>query len=133
LSVLALDLDAPSAGWAGYLAGRGIAVVADDVGRPSIARSDARMLLTERRESEAQQARKREAAERRAIEQDQQFRATLYRGIPASLVPPDVHPASAMLQAARDERPSRTSVLQEALSGSGSLTFHPIRHEADES
>jgi hypothetical protein len=37
LSVLALDLDAPSAGgWHAYLASRGIAVLGDDVGRDSI-------------------------------------------------------------------------------------------------
>ena len=54
LSVLALDLSAPSVGgWPAYLAGRGIEVVADDLGRDSITRADARRLFTERREAEA--------------------------------------------------------------------------------
>jgi hypothetical protein len=45
LSVLALDLDAPSAGgWHAYLASRGIAVLGDDVGRDSITKADARRL-----------------------------------------------------------------------------------------
>ena len=41
LSHLALDLDVPPEGWTVYLEGRGIAVVADDLGRLAIARSDA--------------------------------------------------------------------------------------------
>ena len=65
LSHLALDLDVPPEGWTVYLEGRGIAVVADDLGRLAIARSDARQLFVERRENEARKAQLRAAAELR--------------------------------------------------------------------
>jgi hypothetical protein len=66
ISVLALDLaEPPVGGWAAYLKGRGIAVIDDGIGRPSISRDDARQLLDEKRENEA---RRREIAERQAIE-----------------------------------------------------------------
>jgi hypothetical protein len=125
LSHLALDLDQPSVGWAAYLTGRGIEVVVDDIGRPSVSRSDARQLFDERREAEARQAAKREAAEREAIERDQQFRSQLWTGVSADYLPADVAPAAAMLQAARDARPKRLTPLQEALSNSGTLTHYP--------
>jgi hypothetical protein len=118
LSVLELDLAAPSVGgWTAYLAGRGIAVVLDDIGRSAVTRADARRLITERRESAARQ---HEAAERQAIELDQRWRAQLPGGVPASLIPEGVRPAAAMLQAAHDARPRRLTPLQEALSNSGS-------------
>jgi hypothetical protein len=131
LSHLALDLGEPSTGWASHLADRDIAVVIDDVGRASVARSDARLLFDERREAEARQ---REAAarnEQRLIEADQQRRAQLWGGISALDLPPDVRPAAAMLQAARDARPRRQSPLQHALSNEGAIVFHPI--QGDES
>ena len=53
LSVLALDLAQPAEGWNIYLAGRGITVTVDDLGRTAIARGDARRLFVERRENEA--------------------------------------------------------------------------------
>ena len=71
LSHLALDLDVPPEGWTVYLEGRGIAVVADDLGRLAIARSDARQLFVERRENEARKAQLRAAAELRAVQQCQ--------------------------------------------------------------
>jgi hypothetical protein len=71
LSVLALDLAEPSVGgWVGYLKGRGIEVLTDDVGRASVSRSDARQLLDEKREAEARQREAPAAAERQAIERD---------------------------------------------------------------
>jgi hypothetical protein len=115
LSHLALDLDQPSVGWAAYITGRGIEVVVDDIGRPSVSRSDARQLFDERREAEARQAAKREAAEREAIERDQQFRSQLWTGVSADYLPADVAPAAA----------KRLTPLQEALSNSGTLTYHP--------
>ncbi len=111
-------------GWRGYLAGRGITVLVDDIGRSAVTRADARRLITERRESEARQ---REAAERQAIKADQQWRAQLSGGIPASLIPACVRPAAAMLQAAHDALPCRLPPLQEALSNSGELTYHSLR------
>ena len=50
LSVISLDLDTPAIGWTAYLTGRGIEVVTDDIGRPAIARADAKQLFDERRE-----------------------------------------------------------------------------------
>jgi hypothetical protein len=129
LSVLALDLAAPSVGgWPAYLAGRGIAVVPDDIGRLAVSRDDARRLITERREAEA---RGREAAERQAVELDRQWRAQLWGGVPADHLPPGVAPAAAMLQAARDAQPRRTTPLQEALSNSGELTYHSMQTADD--
>jgi hypothetical protein len=135
LSVLELDLDqAPAGGWAAYLADRGIELARDNVGRLAVARQDARTLLAEKREDEE---RRREAAarqEQQAIEQDQERRAQIWRGVPASLLPADVHPASAMLQSAKDDaRPRRQSVLQHALSNSEGMTYHSFRSVPDES
>jgi hypothetical protein len=58
--------------------------VVDDVGRSAISRVAARQLFDEHRASEARKAELRAAAEQRAIETDQQFRAQLGRGVPAS-------------------------------------------------
>jgi hypothetical protein len=54
-------LPEPAGGWVAYLAGRGIEVITDDIGRDAISRDDARLLIAERRAAEA---RKREVAER---------------------------------------------------------------------
>jgi hypothetical protein len=130
LSVLALDLDVPPGGWAAFLTGRGIEILTDDLGREAIARVDARRLFDEKRENEVRKARMFEAAELRAIEQDQQFRAQLFHGIPAGLIPAELTPAAAMLTAAQAARPRRVSPLEEALSNQGTV-FHPI-HSAPE-
>jgi hypothetical protein len=45
MSVLALDLPAPGDGWSAFLAGRGIEVVTDDIGRKTISRGHATMLF----------------------------------------------------------------------------------------
>ena len=131
LSHLELDLDAPAAGWAVYLADRGMSVVLDDVGRPSVTRADVRDLLTELREQRESAARQREEAERQAIERDRQWRAQLHGGIPASMIPEGVAPAAAMMQAEKDSRPRRMTPLQEALSGE-TLTFHSIRTDPND-
>jgi hypothetical protein len=133
LSVLALDLSEPVGGWRAFHAGRDIEVVVDDLGRKSVARADARLLLDEQRELEALKQAKREAAERQAIELDQRFRRQLWGGIPADRVPPGIAPAAVMLQAERDAQPKRTSVLQEALGGSDTLTFHSLAPAEGES
>ena len=49
LSHLELDLPAPVEGWAVFLAGRGVEVTLDDIGRMSVSRGDARQLLIEQR------------------------------------------------------------------------------------
>jgi hypothetical protein len=117
--------------WNVYLAGRGIAVVDDDIGRPAVARADARQLLTEQREAEARGREKAAELERQAVEQDRQRRASIWGGIPADMIPVGVSPAQAMVLAEKDARPRRRSVLEDSLSNSGTV-FHPIRHE-DES
>lgn len=133
LSHLALDLPEPcGVGWAAYLAGRGIEVVNDDLGRASVGRTDARQLFVEHRAAEVVKAEKRAAAERAAVEEDRQRRASIWGGVPADTIPPGVAPAAAMLQAAVDSRPRRRSVLEDALAGEGA-TFHPVRHEDESS
>jgi hypothetical protein len=108
LSHLELDLDRPVEGWPNFLGARAIAIVPDDLGRDSIPRQAARRLLDERREQELKQAALRRLAEQQAIEADQAFRASLPRGAAWYDVPPGVHPATAMLQAAKDAQPRRT-------------------------
>jgi len=132
LSHLELDLPAPVESWAAHLAARNIETTLDDIGRMSISRDDARLLIAEQREAEVRRREKAAELERQAVEADQRRRAQIWRGVPAGLLPADVHPARAMLEASRDaRRPRRVSPLQEALSGEG-MTFHPIQHNADE-
>jgi hypothetical protein len=126
LSHLSLDLPEPLNGWLAELQRRDIAVVTDDLGRLSISRGDARRLFDEQREAEARQAAKREAAEKAAVEADERRRASIWQGMPAELMPPDAHPAAVMLQSARDSQPKRLTPLQEALSNSGTLTYHSL-------
>ena len=131
LSYLELDLPAPVKGWAVFLAGRGVEVTLDDIGRMSVSRGDARQLLTEQREVGVRRRAKAAELERQAVERDRAWRAQIGGGIPAYAIPDGVAPAAAMLHAAVDARPRRTSVLQEALAGEA-LTFHPIGPAAAE-
>jgi hypothetical protein len=134
VSVLALDLDPPVLGWDAFPASRNIPVVLDDVGRRSISRADARQLLTERRENEARAREVAERQEQQAIEADRRWRAQLNPGTPWYEVPAGVLPVVAMTQAAHDARPRRRSVLEDALSNSGT-TLHslPSTPDGDES
>ena len=52
LSVLELDLPAPTTGWLIELDRRHIPIILDDLGRRAISRDDARVLLAEQRENE---------------------------------------------------------------------------------
>jgi hypothetical protein len=133
LSVLALDLELPTVGdWRSYLRERGIDVVIDDVGRPSISRADARRLFRER---EAAQQKAREMAERNeaaAIAADQEWRASLHGGIPWHRMPdPGLLPVVQMAAAIKDAQPRRTSVLHDALQGS-EMTVHSIREPLED-
>jgi hypothetical protein len=56
LSHLHLDADEPTSGWARHFAERGVEVVLDDLGRPSVPRRVLGELLAERREREARAA-----------------------------------------------------------------------------
>jgi hypothetical protein len=129
LSVLALDLPEPAGGFLQYLAGRGVEVLTDDVGRPSVSRGDDRMLLAERRENEARAREVMERQERQFIERDRQWRAQLSGGVPWYLIPDGVRPAAAMLQAARDESPRRRSLVEDFLDRSDELVFHGLPDE----
>jgi hypothetical protein len=129
LSVLQLDLDAPVEGWLVHLNAKGVEVTLDDLGRMSIARVDARRLFTEKREREAEQARRRKLAEAQAVADDQIRRAQIWRGVPADHLPIGATPASVMLAAAKGARPKRVTPLQEALAGSEGMTYHSLSDE----
>jgi hypothetical protein len=133
LSVLGLDIDEPGNGWAAYLAERDIKVQIDDLGRAAVGRDDARRLFTEKREAE-QKARELAARnERAAEEKDRAWRASLPRGAAWYDVPPGVHPATAMLQHAKDALPRRTPSHAEWLFGEAdTMTYHELQGE-DES
>jgi hypothetical protein len=134
-SHLELDLPVPTTGWRIELDRRGIEVVTDDIGRLSISRDNARLLIAEQRESEARQATMREEAERRAVEADQQFRAQLWTGLPWYELPAlDVPPVVAMTAAAHDAQPRRRSLVTDLLDNpDGGSVYHPIQGEEAES
>jgi hypothetical protein len=133
LSHLELDLPSPVEGWPIFLGARGIKIIPDDFGRDCVARGDARRLLDEKREQELRQAALRRLADQEAVEADERRRATIWKGVPASALPDGVSPVQVMTAAIRDQRPKRTSVLEEALSNSGGLTYHPLPPAEDES
>jgi hypothetical protein len=101
--------------------------MSDDLGRDSVSRGDAKRLLDEAREGELRKRAKLKLAEEQAVEQDRLLRAQIWRGVPVDHMPPDVHPAAAMLQASRDAEPKRQSVLESAFANSGEIVFHPMQ------
>jgi hypothetical protein len=116
LSVLELDLPAPTTGWLIELDRRNIEIVLDDLGRTSIARADAKMLLHEQRENERRQREAAEARDRAAVEADKAWRSQLSRGVSWLDMPPGVAPAAAMLAVDEDSRVSvREQLLQQEL------------------
>jgi hypothetical protein len=134
LSVLALDLaDAPASGWTVWLAERGIAVAFDDIGRPSIARADAKRLLDAQRQDEIRRQDLAARLEQEAVEADRARRAQLPKGLAWFEVPHGLTPAEAMVAGDpdRDKRPKRTSVLEESLSGGG-MVFHSLHQPAED-
>jgi hypothetical protein len=131
LSELTLDLPAPPAGWAFELERRGIPIVLDDIGRPSITRDAARDLFAEHRSQEEAAARRREEIEQRAIEADQRFRASLPAGIPAGAVPEGISAGQLMMLSDPMPGSRRESVLEHSLANpDGGLIFHPINEDA---
>jgi hypothetical protein len=126
VSHLSLDLPEPPIGWTAYLNNIGVEIVEDGIGRSAVSSADARMLIAEHRANEERKAQRRKLAEAQAVADDQIRRAQIWQGIPADDLPPGVAPAAVMLQASKDARPKRTSVLQEALAGSQTLTYHPL-------
>jgi hypothetical protein len=131
LSHFALDHPQPPEGWANFLGRRAIKFLPDDLGRDCIRRQDARRLLDEQRADELRTAKLRQVAEAEAVEADRVRRASIWRGIPAVDLPPDVSPAAAMFAADRENRPRRQSVLQHALANTGEMVIHPIGGDED--
>jgi hypothetical protein len=121
ISHIELDLIAPVEGWPSFLAARDIEITLDDIGRMSIARVDARRLLTEKREREAEQARRRKLAEAQAVADDQLRRAQIWRGVPADHMPLGVPPAAAMLQTG-----PRWSAETDDAAGRGAVEFGDV-------
>jgi hypothetical protein len=131
LSILRLDLD-PGEPWPLFLGRRGIAFRPDRIGRDAVTAGDAQRLIAEKREQELKKQRHLKVAEEEAVEADRLRRAQIWKGVAADLMPDGVAPAAAMLQTARDAQPKRTTPLEEALSNSGTLTYHPMQ-DGDES
>ena len=126
LSVLALDLPVPSEGWANFLGRRAIAFVPDDLGRDCVRRQDARRLLDERRADELRRRAMARQQEQEAVEADRVRFAQIWKGVSADMMPPGVAPAAVMLQSVKDSQPKRRTPLEEALSNSETLTYHPL-------
>jgi hypothetical protein len=132
VSVLALDLPAPTVGgWHAYLAAKGIRVVSDDVGRDCVSRGDAARLFGEKREDEVRRAALARLAEQEAVEDDQRRRALIWKGLPADAMPSDASPASVMLQAAKDARPRRQSMVEAAFANDGTV-MHTFNGEPED-
>jgi len=127
LSVLSLDIDGPTNGWAASLAARGIKVHLDDLGRLAVSRDDARRLFTERREA-AEKA--REMTERNDAKLEGQRLSRLARGIPWHEVPAGMTAAEAMMAGDPDRRPRRKSAAASFLDGDA-MVMHPIHEPAE--
>jgi hypothetical protein len=127
LVVLELSLAAPVE-WAAFLAKRGMSIIIDDIGRPSVSRSDARLLLTEQREAKVRRREKAAELERQAVEQDQLRQASLPTGIPAGIVPDGLAPAEAMMLAGESphhgQRVCAKQLLEPELGSGESMVFH---------
>jgi hypothetical protein len=126
LSELERDLPAPADGWAAELDRRGVVVIEDDLGRASVERWVARNLFAEQREQQEVAARRRAAAEQRAIEAHQKFRDSLPGGIPVSAEVPGLTPAQLMMAADPMRGARRENPLEHALQNSGSAVYHPL-------
>jgi len=114
VSVLALDMPARAGG---SLDLSDVAVTVDDLGRPAVSRADARLLLAEYRAVVAREAerlrRHREEAERLAVERDEQFRAQLHPGLPASMFAEGENPIAVQIAAEKAADPRRRSMQEE--------------------
>jgi hypothetical protein len=133
LSELARDLPAPAGGWAVELAGRGVAVIEDDLGRPAVDRSTARALFAEARERQEAKARKQAELEQKAVEEDRRFRAGLPAGVPMSEIPTGMSPAEVLMAADPMQGPRRESVLEHALRRRDGAVYHPLHPSEDAS
>jgi hypothetical protein len=129
LTVLQLDHPAPAAGWTAYLAGRGVEIVEDDLGREAISRGDAKILLDEQRKREAKRAELLARADEAAEQFDREWRAQLGVGIPASAIPAGMTYAAAVASAELDGvgyRPRATLVADVLDNDAETMMFHPF-------
>jgi hypothetical protein len=130
LSELSRDLPEPAGGWAAAMAGRGVEVVLDDLGRAAISRPAARLLFTEHLAQEELAARHRAEIEQRAVEAHRRFRASLPAGIPAGAVPEGLSAGQLMMLSDPERQGSRReSVVEHALANEGTAVYHPIQPE----
>jgi hypothetical protein len=120
VSVIRLDFDEPTDGLDLELARRGVEVVLDDLGRRSIAKEAARMLLAEQAASE----------ERRRQLEAQRGEAAAARppgGVPAV---PGASAFESMIAGSPPDTPTRrVSLLEDALSNPGGMTYRPLGEE----
>ena len=86
----------------------------DDLGRDCVRRQDARRLLDEQRADDLRQRKRAAVQQREEEEADKLRRALIWKGVAATALPAGVGAGDAMLQAARDSRPKRTTPLEEA-------------------
>jgi hypothetical protein len=118
-----------------HLADRNIQIVEDDIGRASVARTDAKRLIAEEREREALRREKAAEAERAAEEKDREWRAQLHPGIPWHRMPDPggLSPVMQMTAAAKAERPRRTPSQNEWLFGEvdDTMVFHSLQGEGE--
>jgi hypothetical protein len=106
--------------------------VLDDLGRASIPRAAARELFEARRAAEQRAREIAEANEQAAVERDRQWRAALPKGAAWYDVPPGVHPATALLQQAKDAEPRRTpSQVQWLFGEADTMVYHELPAEDD--
>jgi hypothetical protein len=130
LSVLRLDLD-PGEPWPLFLGRRGIAFRPDRIGRDAVTAGDAQRLLAERRAHKLRNQAVLRAREAEAVEADERRRALIWKGVPADAMPSDASPASVMLQAAKDARPRRQSMVEAAFANDGTV-MHTFNGEAED-
>jgi hypothetical protein len=132
LSVLALDLaEAPASGWAAFLAGQGISIEFDDVGRRAISRGDAKKLLDQQRQAEIRRQDQLARLEQEAVEKDRARRALLPKGLAWHDVPVGMTAAEAMFAGDPDRRPRRKSAAASFLDGDA-MVMHPIREPLED-
>jgi hypothetical protein len=132
LSHLALDLPEPSEGWLTFLGRRGIRFVSDRLGRDAISAGDVQRLLAEKREAELRKRQLAAQQEAEAVLKDQQFRASLPKGLPWYAF--DGAPYGEVVAAAEAaQQPRRTPSRGEWLFGeTDTMVFHSMEGQEAE-
>jgi hypothetical protein len=131
LSILELDLPAPTIGWAAGLAEKGIGTVLDDLGRLCVSRANARRLFEEKRAAEEHAREVRARNERAAVEADRVRRASMPKGLAWHEVPIGLTPAEAMVAGDPDRDKRRKNPVAAMFDGD-SMVVHSIHDDGDE-